>query len=171
MRARSKPRPTLKPRHAICKPPLPRLFVRRYRRKIRASAPSRAALPAKRRSRIFPVHQRRLPEVGWRRVFGVKEGRKIRFAHQQKEAFMSTHTHTQQDQFRFIRAGRLSLSPLNLRKTDTEKGIDELAALHLRSRKALHAVPTLVSSQKFTLFPPVTGVLRGWGQSARTHTQ
>lgn len=38
-------------------------------------------------------------------------------------------THPQSDQFRFIPIARLSLSPLNVRKTGAESGIEELAAL------------------------------------------
>ncbi len=49
---------------------------------------------------------------------------------------MSTHTQNQQGQFRFIAAGRLSLSPLNVRKTGAEKGIEELAAL-IRSQRVV----------------------------------
>jgi ParB family chromosome partitioning protein len=44
---------------------------------------------------------------------------------------MSIHTQPQTDQFRFIPIGQLILSPLNVRKTGAEQGIDELAALIL----------------------------------------
>lgn len=44
---------------------------------------------------------------------------------------MSIHTQPQADQFRFIPIGQLILSPLDVRKTGAEDGIDELAALIL----------------------------------------
>ena len=49
---------------------------------------------------------------------------------------MSTQMQTQQDQFRFIPAGRLSLSSLNVRKTGATEGIEELAAL-IRSQRVV----------------------------------
>jgi hypothetical protein len=53
LRIRSTSRGHAKPCHAMCKLPLPRSSDNRSLSKIRASAPSRAASPAKRRSRIF----------------------------------------------------------------------------------------------------------------------
>jgi ParB family chromosome partitioning protein len=44
---------------------------------------------------------------------------------------MSIHTQPQAEQFRFIPISQLILSPLNVRKTGAEEGIDELAALIL----------------------------------------
>lgn len=60
---------------------------------------------------------------------------------------MSTHTQSQQDQFRFIAAGRLSLSPLNVRKTGAEKGIEELAAL-IRSQRVVQNLTVYEESHK-----------------------